>query len=81
MKYLKRFNEDINDNFDFEYDWDYIDDKLQEEHGWGSSMSLYHQEDFEKSDYFTNSHDDDTTVEEFNAYLTAIQFGHLDEEE
>ncbi len=59
----------------FEYDWDYINDKLHKVFGWGTTISMLHGEEFEASDYFTDSKNNDTTVHEFNKYLRNIQSG------
>ena len=75
MKHIKTFEQ-----MDYEeVDIDYVLDKMKSEHGWGD-IYLYVPE-FEASDYYSGTTDNDEYLEEFHKYMTDYQFGRINTED
>lgn len=61
-------------------DYDYILNQMKKKYNWGDLNPVYF-EDFESSEYYTDTDNNDDYLEQFNDYMSNIEVGDIEEVE
>jgi hypothetical protein len=70
----------LNDDYSGTIDYDYVLNQMKQKYNWGDLNPIY-LEDFEDSEYYTDTDDNENYLEQFNDYMYKIQVGEIEEVE